>query len=158
MASKQVAYCSLEEAWGETYANLYKKDDSMLTSMPKNDRNFNDSILNDRSLSEKDIGNYYMNKKNEIEKFSSNLPSPVQEPVQELTRDPNRNINIDECSRFFDHYLKCSKCKDKLDKLLGKPSPTSLFNEKTYDIMMILFIGILIIFILDCFFRIAKSF
>ena len=50
MASKQMSYCSLEEAWGTEYANLYKKDDDMLTKMPKIDNDVDTNILNDRSI------------------------------------------------------------------------------------------------------------
>lgn len=141
MVSKQIAYCSIEEAWGTQYANLYKKNDSMLPKMPKEDKNPDDTILQDRSLTE--VSNYYMDKKKEINK-------------SEL------------CENFIEHFMECEECKNKLNNILdikkekSKKEIIEGFGENIYenyfDIFILILVGIFIIFVLDCFVRLGKKF
>jgi len=160
MTTKQMSYCSLEEAWGENYANLYKKNDNMLTAMPKENASFNDTLLKDRSLSlDKDIGDYYMNKKNELLK-NTRLQTNIE------TFETNETSSKNKCDTFLDHYLNCRECKEKINKMLGSrtsvplsyahsvPSvPVQVENFMNYgsnniDTLMLIFIGIVIILIL----------
>jgi len=142
MASKQINYCSLEEAWGEKYANIYKKNDSMLTNMPEK-TNDNPIILKDRSLSDlnTDITEYYMNVKKDINEKKS-------------------------CNDILDHITNCEDCKQKLNKILQPAVPEikesfmnmHMNNNGVMDIIILILLGIFVIFILDCFVRLGKNF
>lgn len=159
MVTKQMSYCSLEEAWGTQYANLYKKDDTMLTAMPKQDGSVQDSdnlILKDRELTsiskpveknmlDKEMGDYYMNMKDEL----------------------GEKNDMKECDKFLEHFLECSNCKRKIDKILDinnipqKESFIESFknmDDNYLDIFILILIGIFVIFVLDCFVRLGKNF
>ncbi len=143
MASKQITYCSLEEAWGEKYANVYKKDDSMLTAMPKQTDD-NPVILNDRSL------------------------TTVSTPIDNLKEDyMNAKKDIVEkrsCEGVLDHILECQECRDKINKILGGTDNRMMvesfgnMNDNIMDVIILILLGIFIIFILDCFVRLGKNF
>ena len=150
MASKQISYCSLEEAWGEKYANLYKKNDDMLTVMPqKTDNDIN--ILKDRSLtnnSNTDMEKYYMNLKKDIKDIKD---------IKESKK----------CEYFIEHLLECEDCKDRINKILGtnkiKESSIETFmnnniEDNYLDIIILILLGIFIIFIFDCFVRLGRNF
>ena len=148
-----MSFCSLEEAWGTDYANIYKKDDSMLTAMPEIDKNIDTTLLKDRDLTQvskpidrnsidKDMGNYYLNKKDEIE-------------------------NNKLCDNFLEHFLECENCKRKVNQILDihdTSSSQSLIEKFTnmednyLDIFIMILTGIFIIFILDCFVRLGRNF
>lgn len=176
MASKQMSYCSLEEAWGENYANLYKKDDSMLVKMPRTDKYSDDTILKDRnitkiskpvdkiSLSEKEIEHFYMDNKNQLENQSSELIST------------NNNTNkSEECQKLLDHFLHCDDCRNELQRILNMQSNSGTDNNKSnsliekfnlkqnlndnyIDVFILILTGIFIIFVLDCFVRLGRNF
>ncbi len=140
MSSKQMSYCSLEEAWGFQYADLYKKDDSMLPKMPENNDKPDETVLKDRTLTKisspipktKEITEFYMNKKNEIK----------------IT-----------CDDFLNHYLNCSNCKGKINKMLDVKHIENFqnLNDSYMDIFILILTGIFIIFILDCFVRLGRK-
>lgn len=142
MASNKISYCSLEEAWGEKYANLYKKDDSMVPQMPPNNANADTTILNDRSLN-KDMENFYIATKNEM---------------KEKTK----------CEDVLSHIMECKDCKEKLNKMLNinnnnveefsNMNSISNIGNNVVDIAILLLLGVFIIFILDCFVRFGKYF
>lgn len=163
MASKQMSYCSLEEAWGEDYANLYKKDDNMLTSMPKKTEDQDDTILKDRSLTkistpvnknmtDKEMGDYYMNMKNELTNKNDGVLSKTL-----------------DCDKFLEHFLDCKNCKKKVNKILDINDSsndksiienfiTKNIDDNYLDIFILILTGIFIIFILDCFVRLGRNF
>jgi hypothetical protein len=166
MASKQMSYCSLEEAWGTEYANLYKKDDDMLTKMPKIDNDVDTNILNDRSITkvstsanknsisdlDEEMSQYYMDIKGEID-----------------TKKDGQLTTTTSCENFLEHVLECEDCKNKVNRLLNndkssnnsiieKFNVTQNIDEGFLDIFILILIGIFIIFILDCFVRLSKRF
>jgi hypothetical protein len=143
----QMSYCSLEEAWGTEYANLYKKNDSMLTKMPEKDNDIDETILKDRNLTKisepidknnAPYENYYINAKEKME---------------------NKN-----CDKFLEHFLQCNECKKKIDNILNinqkKTFVESFKNidDNYLDIFVLILTGIFIIFVLDCFVRLGKNF
>ncbi len=150
-----MSFCSLEEAWGENYANLYKKkEDSMLTAMPMEESS-NALVLKDRDLTQvskpidrnmidEDIEKYYMNKKDEIKENYS-------------------------CGKFLEHFLDCESCKKKVNQILDVKNDHSVvekfgtslmggMDDNYLDIFVLILTGIFIIFILDCFVRLGRNF
>ncbi len=165
MASKQMSYCSLEEAWGTEYANLYKKDDNMLTAMPKKSVNPDDNILKDRSLTkvstplDKDMGNYYMNKKDELQE-----PTGSHNQRQENFESGGALCSMLSCDKFLEHFLDCTDCKKRVNQILDINPNKSLvenfrnLDDNYLDIFILVLTGIFVIFILDCFVRLGKNF
>ena len=164
-----MAYCSLEEAWGENYANLYKKNDSMLPNLPKTNSNLNENFLQDRTFTEKnqitvdkDMTEYYMNKKNEIEHIQSKGHELVQGLDQGQELDKGQEKSNEQCNSFIDHFMKCSSCRDKVNRILNvKRDHNEISNQSiiegfmnyngNMDAIMLLLIGIIVIFILEYF-------
>ncbi len=157
-----MSFCSLEEAWGPHYANLYKKEDSMLTSMPSTDNNIDKTILKDRNLTEiskpvdktlidknidKEMKKYYLNKKDEIE--------------------GEKSCETTNCNKFLEHFLDCEDCKKKINQILDINDTSrdksiiekfGNIDDNYLDIFIMILTGIFIIFILDCFVRLGKNF
>lgn len=177
MASNKMSYCSLEEAWGENYANLYKKDDSMLTAMPFEDKYADSTLLKDRQLTQvsapvdkdniDDLEKFYNNKKYEL---SSPLNQDQEKKVMQDTHG-NELCQTLDCEKFLEHYLGCDNCKKRVNSILDVNSSSSSnkslvehFNLKSnmdenyLDVLILILIGIFIIFILDCFVRLGKNF
>lgn len=158
MASKQISYCSLEEAWDSSYPVMYSKDNNMLSDMPNNDMEIDGTILNERSLtkSSNKFEDYYMNLKNKLEN--------KLDTKEDGTIDDKGQIN---CDKFISHYLECDDCKDKVNKVLGmnmdKQSVMENFTlnkglgDGYLDILVLILVGIFIIFIFDCFVRLGKN-
>lgn len=157
MASNKIAYCSLEEAWNTSYPVMYNKNDSMLQDMPSNSNNIDETILNERSLTEvstpiekNNFEEYYMKLKNTLEKKDDEL----------VVKEDN------ECDKFLSHFLECDNCKVKVDKILDiKPNIESFSNlitknidDSYLDILGLILIGIFVIFILDCFVKLGRNF
>lgn len=178
MYSKQMSYCSLEEAWGENYAKLYKKDESMLPKLPEKDQEIDETILNDRKLNEdnkkmdKYLEKYYnKNKKNfnqNNKNFNQNNENFNQDNEyfnknNENFNKNNEKYNLSEHCPVFEHFLECEKCKKSINKLLNINGSSSTegfinnINEKYFDIIIIVLGGIFIIFMLDCFVRLGKN-
>ena len=111
-----MGYCSLEEAWGNEFAELYKNyDSSLLPRMPEREEN---GYLDEREItqvskpvekqfSSDEISKYYMEKKTEIE--HNNLT-------------PN-------CENFLDHYFNCKKCQERIE-YIGKKDVVEKFENK----------------------------
>lgn len=148
MASKQISYCSLEEAWNGSYPVMYSKTDNMLTAMPSNDIDIDGTILNDRSLGEKNsFEDYYMKIKDKI--------------VDTKIDDNKKDCSNLTCDNFLNHYIECNDCKDKINKILnikdkGVIENFSLMDDGYMDILILVLIGIFVIFVLDCFVKLGR--
>lgn len=169
MASKQMSYCSLEEAWGTDYANLYKKNEDMLTKMPKIDEEVDTTILKDRGLTKVSTP---------ANKNSNSMGSDLDEEMSQYymdikgkldTKKENQLCTTTNCDNFLEHFLDCEDCKNKINRLLDndKSSNTSLIekfsvaqniDEGFLDIFVLILMGVFIIFILDCFVKLSKRF
>lgn len=165
MASKQISYCSLEEAWGNDYADLYKKDEDMLTKMPEFNDEQNNNILNDRNITKVSKP---INKNNINSDLDEEMSQYYMDIKGELNTEKNNELTTTEnCNNILEHILDCEGCKHKLNKLLNNSSSnnsiiekfnfTKNMDENYLDILIIFLIGIFIIFMLDCFVKLAKK-
>ncbi len=176
MASNKMSYCSLEEAWGENYANLYKKDDNMLTSMPFEDKYADSTLLKDRNLTnvstpvdkdniEEDLEKFYNSKKQEL------LSSPLESHQRSQGTQGSDLCQTLDCQKYLEHFLECENCKKKVNTILDMNSSNrdnkslienfnlrSNIDEGYLDILVLVLLGIFIIFILDCFIRLGRNF
>ena len=147
-----MAYCSLEEAWGNEFADLYKESESMPN---EKDHYLDENILKERDITTvsiptkksgdvKDIKGYYLDNKPQVE-FAM------------------------KCEKFMEHFVSCKECrgkiKDMLDdykketQMIEKFSPASVpINNNYLDIFVLIITGVFIIFVLDCFVRLGKRF
>lgn len=159
MASKQMSYCSLEEAWGTDYANLYKKNEDMLTKMPKIDEDVSTTILNDRSITKVSTPVNKNSINNDLDDEMSKYYMDIKDKLSTTTK----------CDDFLEHFLDCEDCKKKINTILMKDKPsnnsiiekfsiTQNIDEGFLDVFVLILMGIFIIFILDCFVKLSKRF
>lgn len=149
MTSKQIAYCSLEEAWNVSphcrvnpeYQSLLKpalpnEFDSAKPTQPETDFR-----LRDRAITQ----------------YQSQL-NQLQTQSQSQTHSP--------CYKFYEHFIECEACKNKIERFLTKNRNENMIegftNQRsgtamTLDIFVLIIIGIFLIFILDCFVRLGKN-
>jgi len=135
-----MSYCSLEEAWGEKFANLYSRNDSMLVNMPEEKDTSSDKLLEDRTLTQKS--------------------SPIKDRTmaQQVTPLVQENFqnNDYECKKFYQHFIECDKCREKIDKILSKNRKEDITESFSLDlrksnnpVLITILLGIFIIFIID---------
>lgn len=153
--SKNMVYCSLEEAWGPLFE---KEDNTQLVPMPKNDNQKDLTMTSDRLLTEsstpidRNMIDMYVKNKNLLNKSTSNELSDTI-----------------HCDAFLKHFLECKDCQGKIDDILNVGNDkkrnsvvegfSNKFMEENYfDIFVLILVGIFIIFILDCFVRLGKNF
>lgn len=138
-------YCSLDEAWGNEYADLYKPRNNDLK------QNTSDNIDKERDVvfprkstrcdDSKIAGMYYKKKSEKPEKDSIKL----------------------DCNDFLSHFRDCKSCQAELKNIVDDKSKVESFMNMNFgadyiDLIIIMLIGIIVIFILDCFVRLSSKF
>ena len=146
MSSRHMAYCSLEEAWGEKFASLYRRNDNLLVNMPTEEKDkSSDPFLQDRKIvSNKPIENI-------VETFVEN--------INLNTYSPNSNAIGSDCKKFYQHFIECDKCREKIDKILSK----NRIDDKSTDylsgnpLLLILLLGVFLYYVTNVVIKVIKS-
>jgi len=146
-----INYCSLDEAWGNEYADLYKQqfypsknkssdyDDSKQEIDTDKERDVMLPRKTPRCDKDDEITGLYRKKTEQKKKAGSGLT----------------------CDDFIEHFRNCDKCKKELrgnDIKEGFSGISGITGKVDYiDLIIIFLIGIIIIFILDCIVRVGKK-
>jgi hypothetical protein len=140
MSGKSMSYCSLEEAWGENVPTLYKRDASMLVNMPENDNSSSMTYqLKDREQL-KNADDDYKKYQNAIENFSVKVEGGIDDTA---------------CKKFYEHFIDCDKCRNKIDKILNHNGRNDQLNsiggigENKNDMFLLILSGIFVLFLID---------
>lgn len=154
MASRQISYCSVEEAWGDNRPK-FKPQDLLL----EENENW---ILNDREISRSGMKpQYTQNENDKMNKTSEHMT--------------NSAFPMSFCHKFYEHFLECDECREKIERFLSKKrndendnqssgliegffggKTTKNESEGYMDIFILILVGIFLIFILDCFVRLGR--
>ena len=182
----KISYCSLEEAWGDSYKNNNNNNDD--TNYKNNENNENKK--------------YYLNKKSDLEKeeFANNMnniernSTPENNNIVEYNKyrlNPNNTVkknNYDQTYTPFNESIEKKFLQDKLNflenefrkyKHLFENSDKDRYNESSedtiesfknsnesennykstdiIDLILLIIIGLIIILVMNSIFTIGKS-
>jgi hypothetical protein len=168
-------YCSISEAWGDSYEQSKNRYDDLNLGGKTFQSNFDSSMIN--------VNN---NSNDEYDKYLS-IGNSNNNNINNNNHHSNSSDDFNHCDKIISHIDKCKKCKDNLLNKLkenreyfgndeyfrndeyfnsnksniegfdnyGKVNET--INVNNDDVIILILLGIFIIFILDSFVRLGKK-